>query len=187
MQTAAASSPSAPVIRPACEADMAAIQRIYAHAVLHGLATFELEPPDTAEMTARWRAIRAAGYPYLAAVEPGEGGALLGYAYASAFRPRPAYRFAVENSVYVDPALHRRGAGRALLAGLIAACEAGPWRQMIAVIGDSANAASIGLHAALGFRHAGLLAGTGFKFGRWVDSVYMQRPLGPGAGTPPAG
>jgi phosphinothricin acetyltransferase len=167
-----------------CEAaDIPAIAAIYGHSVTHGLASFELEPPDAEEMLKRRAAILAAGYPYIVAV--GEGGRVLGYAYASAWRARPAYRFGCENSVYVAPDAGRGGIGRALLGALIERCAAKGLRLMIAVIGDSGNAASIGLHTAMGFRPAGVLPATGWKHGRWVDTVLMTRPLGEGATTPP--
>jgi phosphinothricin acetyltransferase len=164
--------------------DIPAIAGIYGHWVTHGLASFELDPPDAAEMARRREAVLAGGYPHL--VAEGQGGRVLGYAYASAFRTRPAYRFGVENSIYVAPDAPRAGIGRALLSALIEGCTARGFRLMIAVIGDSGNAPSIGLHAALGFRHAGLLPATGWKHGRWVDTVLMTLPLGEGAGTPPA-
>ena len=170
------------LVRDATEADMTAIQAIYAAEVLHGLATFEETPPGVEEMTARRAAVRAAGLPYLAAERDGR---VVGYSYATAFRPRPAYRHTIEDSVYVADGMHRQGVGRALLAALIARCEAGPWRQMVAVIGNRGNTGSIGLHAAHGFRHAGLLEAAGFKLGRWVDIVLMQRPLGAGNAAPP--
>jgi phosphinothricin acetyltransferase len=170
-------------IRPAEARDVPAIAAIYAHHVLHGLASFELEPPDEAEMERRRGEIAARGLPYLAAFE---GGELVGYAYAGPYRPRPAYRHTVENSVYVRPGRERRGVGRRLLAALLAECEARGMRQVVAVIGDSANHASIGLHESLGFRRAGVLRSVGYKFGRWVDSVQMQRELGPGDRAPPA-
>ncbi len=169
-------------VRDAVSADMAEIQEIYAHHVLHGLATFEEVPPSAAEMTGRRAAVLAAGLPYLAAEIDGR---VVGYSYATAFRARPAYRYTVEDSVYVRDGMAGRGIGVALLAELIRRCEAGPWRQMIAVIGDSANAASISLHRRLGFVHAGTLAAVGFKLGRWVDTVQMQRPLGDGSATSP--
>jgi phosphinothricin acetyltransferase len=169
-------------IRPAGPADIPAITRIYAHAVRNGTATFELEPPDEAEMTRRMTALLEGNFPYLAA---DSGGAVAGYAYAGLYRPRPAYRFTVEDSIYVDPNVHRRGVGRALLARLIGECEKRGFRQIIAVIGDSAQTASIEVHRALGFRHAGNLQNVGFKFGRWLDTVLMQRDLGPGATTKP--
>ena len=171
-------------IRPAAPDDIPAIAAIYAEAVRHGTASFELTPPDAAEMERRRAAILAAGYPYLVLEEDER---LLGYAYANAFRPRIAYRFTVEDSIYVDAAARGRGVGRALLAALIARCEEMGFRQMVAVIGDSANLGSIRLHAALGFAHQGTLAATGLKFGRWIDTVLMQRALGPGAGDVPQG
>ena len=170
------------LIRPATADDMARITAIYGVHARQGLASFEEAPPDEAEMTRRLASVRAAGLPYLTATI---GGAVVGYAYAGPYRARPAYRFTVENSVYVDPAQIGQGIGRALLAPLIAECAAAGRRQMIAVIGDSANAASIGLHAALGFRQVGILRSVGFKFGRWVDSVLMQRELGEGDASRP--
>jgi L-amino acid N-acyltransferase YncA len=161
-------------VRPSRDNDLDDLARIYAHHVLHGTATFELDPPTRDEMATRRAAILSQGLPYLVA---GQGGAVVGYAYASAYRPRPAYRFTVEDSVYVDPLHVGRGCGRALLAALIEHCERGAWRQMIAVIGDSGNRASIGLHERFGFRLAGTLHAVGFKFGRWVDTVLMQRTL----------
>lgn len=161
---------------------MGTVQAIYAHFVSHGRASFEEVPPDLAEMRRRREAVEAAGLPYLVAVQ---AGAILGYAYATAYRPRRAYRFTVENSVYVAPDGHGRGTGSRLLAAVIAACEAGPWRQMVAVIGDSANAGSIALHRRHGFTPVGTLANVGFKHGRWLDTVLMQRALGLGAGAPP--
>lgn len=169
-------------IRDAAEADLPAVQAIYARHVLHGFASFEEVPPETAELAARRAAVLAQGLPYLAAEIEGR---LVGYAYAGAYRPRPAYRHTIEDSVYVADGLAGRGIGRALLGALIERCEAGPWRQMVAVIGDSGNAASIALHEAFGFRRAGLLQSTGFKLGRWVDTVLMQRALGPGDTTLP--
>ena len=162
------------VVRDSRAEDMAEVQMIYAHHVLHGAASFEEEPPALVEMQRRRAEVLGRGLPYLVAEI---GGRVAGYSYASPYRARPAYRFTLENSVYVDRARPRAGIGRALLAALIGRCEAGDWRQMIAVIGDSANAASIGLHAELGFRHVGTLQAVGFKFGRWIDSVLMQRPL----------
>ena len=179
-----ASPPPPLIIRDSRAEDVPAIARIYAHWVRHGLASFELEPPAEAEMAARREALLAAGYPYLVATDAA-GGRVLGYAHARAYRTRPAYRFAVEDSVYVAPDTGRRGVGRALLPALVARCTGLGFRLMVAVIGDSANAPSIGLHAACGFRHAGLLPAIGWKHGRWVDSVLMTRPLGEGATTPP--
>jgi L-amino acid N-acyltransferase YncA len=172
-----------PVIRPSAEADIPAIADIYRDAVLHGTASFEIEPPGEPEMARRRAALIEAGYPYLVAER---GGAVLAYAYAGAYRTRPAYRATVEDSIYVAGPAQGRGIGRALLAALIAACERRGFRQMIAVIGDSASAGSIALHGRLGFSHAGVLKSVGYKHGRWLDSVLMQRPLGAGAAEPPA-
>jgi L-amino acid N-acyltransferase YncA len=171
-----------PTIRAANPADLPAITRIYDHAVRHGTASFEIAPPDEAEMARRFRALLEGGHPYLVAEHDG---AMLGYAYAGPYRTRPAYRWSVEDSIYVDPAAYRRGVGRALLDCLIAESAARDFRQMIAVIGDSAQTASIELHRAAGFRHVGTIESVGFKFGRWLDSVIMQRALGPGATTKP--
>jgi L-amino acid N-acyltransferase YncA len=176
------STPSV-IVRDATDHDIAAIQSIYAHHVLKGTASFEEIPPSAPQMTARWLDVQRLGLPYLVAQIDG---VVIGYAYASAYRPRPAYRHTVEDSVYVASGHHRLGIGRTLLAALIARCEAGPWRQMIAVIGDSANKSSIALHERFGFAHAGTLRNVGFKLGRWLDSVLMQRTLGPGADAPPA-
>jgi L-amino acid N-acyltransferase YncA len=172
-----------PTIRPAKTSDIPAITRIYAHAVEHGTASFELEPPDEAEMARRMADLTSRGFPYIVAEIDG---ALAGYAYVGPFRTRPAYRLTVENSVYVASDIQRRGVGRALLAALIAASEAAGHRQMIAVIGDSTQqAASIGLHTDAGFKHVGILPDTGFKHGRWLDTVLMQRALGDGGKTEP--
>jgi L-amino acid N-acyltransferase YncA len=173
---------SNPSIRAAGAADILAISRIYAHAVRHGTASFELEPPDEAEMARRQRALLEGGFPYLVAELDG---VVAGYAYAGPYRARPAYRFSVEDSIYVAAEAHRRGVGRALLDRLIVESEARGFRQMIAVIGDSAQLSSIELHRAAGFRLIGAIESVGFKFGRWLDSVLMQRPLGPGASTVP--
>jgi L-amino acid N-acyltransferase YncA len=173
---------SAPHVRPATPADIPAIARIYAHAVRHGTASFELEPPEEAEMTRRQRALLDGGYPYLVAEIDGS---VAGYAYAGPYRTRPAYRFSVENSIYVAPEAHRRGIGRVLLDALIAQCELRGYRLMIAVIGDSAQAPSIALHRAAGFKMVGAFEGVGYKFDRWLDSVLMQRPLGKGSSAPP--
>jgi L-amino acid N-acyltransferase YncA len=169
-------------IRPATSADIPAITRIYAHSVRTGTASFELEPPDEAEMLRRMQALLTGGFPYLAA---DIGGALAGYAYAGPYRPRPAYRYSVEDSIYIDANAQRRGVGRALLERLIEECERRGFRQMIAVIGDSAQTASIELHRTLGFRMIGNIEDVGYKFDRWLDSVLMQRALGPGATTRP--
>jgi L-amino acid N-acyltransferase YncA len=173
---------SATEIRSAVAADLPAITEIYDHAVRYGTATFELIAPDLAEMTRRFSALMDGGFPYLVAELDGR---VVGYAYAAAYRPRPAYRFTVENSVYLQPASHRRGIGRQLLQGLVAECEAHGYRQMIAVIGDSANAGSIGVHAQAGFQMIGTHPNVGFKFGRWLDTVMMQRELGHGGSTLP--
>ncbi|HVY00334.1 MAG TPA: GNAT family N-acetyltransferase [Pseudorhodoplanes sp.] len=170
------------IIRPAAAADIPAITRIYAHAVRHGTASFEIEPPDEAEMARRQKALLDSGYPYLVAEADT---AIAGYAYAGPYRTRPAYRFSVEDSVYVDPAMQRRGVGQSLLARLIDESQARGYRQMIAVIGDSAQTPSIELHRRLGFRLIGAIENVGFKHGKWLDTVLMQRPLGPGATTAP--
>ena len=170
-------------IRPTSAADLPSITEIYAHEVSQGTATFELVPPDLAEMTRRFQALMDGGFPYFVAVLEGR---VAGYAYAGPYRPRPAYRFAVENSVYLQPAIHRRGIGQQLLQRLISECEARGFRQMIAVIGDSANAGSIGVHKKCGFQMIGTHPSVGFKFGRWLDTVMMQLPLGDGASTLPA-
>jgi L-amino acid N-acyltransferase YncA len=175
-------SGAAPTIRPSRDADVAAIAAIYGHHVLHGVASFEEVPPDPDEIARRRAAILAHGLPYLVAER---GGRVIGYSYAGLFRPRSGYRFTVEDSIYIDPAEVGRGVGRALLEPLIVRCSERGHRQMVAVIGGSETIASIRLHAALGFMHAGLLPAIGFKLGRWVDVVLMQRALGPGAGTLP--
>jgi phosphinothricin acetyltransferase len=170
-------------IRPVEAGDLEAIARLYAHHVVHGLASFEESPPEPAEMRRRWSAIVDAGLPYVCATE--SSGLLLGYAYAGPYRPRSAYRFTVEDSVYVAPGAAGRGVGRALLRRLIEICTHLGKRQMIAIIGDSGNAASIALHRACGFELTGTFTAIGFKHGRWVDSVLMQRRLGPGSATLP--
>ncbi len=169
-------------VRPAAEGDLADVQAIYAHHVRTGLASFEEEPPSLEEMRERHRRITHEGFPYLVAEF---GGMVAGYGYCSLYRTRSAYRYAVEDSVYVRPESVGKGVGTALLSRLIERSEALGYRQMIAVIGDSANAASIGLHASLGFLRVGTLRSVGYKRERWVDSVLMQRALGPGDGTPP--
>jgi len=174
--------PGAAAIRDAREADMAAVQAIYAHHVRHGLGTFEEAPPPLDDMKARHAAIVGAGMPWLVAEVDGR---VAGYAYAGPFRAREAYRHTLEDSVYVGEDFARRGVGRALLAALIARCEAGPWRQMLAVIGDSGNDGSVELHRAFGFSHIGTMKAVGFKHGRWVDVVIMQRALGEGDATLP--
>jgi L-amino acid N-acyltransferase YncA len=165
------------LIRDSKDLDIAAVHAIYAYYVLHGSASFEEEPPSAAELARRRADVLGRGLPYLVAEIDD---VVVGYAYASPYRARSAYRFSIENSVYVDHRHHRRGIGRALLAALIERCERGAWRQMIAVIGDSANVSSIALHEQLGFRMVGALRSVGFKFGRWVDTVLMQRELGAG-------
>jgi L-amino acid N-acyltransferase YncA len=169
-------------VRPATRADVPAITRIYGHSVEHGTASFELSAPDEAEMTRRFNELTTNGFPYLVAVVDG---AVVGYAYAGPYRARPAYRFTVENSVYVAHDSHRRGVGKVLLQALIEACTEKGFRLMVAVIGDSNQAASIGLHENAGFKHAGVFENIGYKFDRWLDSVLMQRALGPGASKPP--
>jgi L-amino acid N-acyltransferase YncA len=169
-------------VRDAARGDLAAIQAIYAHHVLHGLASFEEIPPDIEELRRRHADVTERGLPYLVAARHAE---VLGFGYCAPYRARSAYRYVLEDSVYVREGEGGQGLGSALLAELLARCERLGYRQVIAVIGDSANAASIALHAHFGFVRAGTLRSTGYKFGRWVDSVLMQRPLGTGDGTPP--
>lgn len=171
-----------PLIRPSRDEDLDAITRIYGHHVLHGTGTFETTPPTLAEMTARRADVLGKGLPWLVAEE---GGQVLGYAYGNWFKPRPAYRFSVEDSIYMDPAAHRKGLGRALLAELLAVLERTGTRKVMAVIGDSANAGSIGVHKALGFEPVGVVQSCGWKFDRWLDIVLMQKTLGAGDSTPP--
>ena len=172
-------------VRAAVPADLEAIAAIYAHHVESGTGSFELEAPTAGEMQRRWRDVVERGLPYLVATLPPHDATIAGYAYASLYRARPAYRHTVEDSVYVDPTCAGRGVGRALLAAIIDACAPLGYRQMVAVIGGSDNAASIGLHAALGFERVGCLTAVGRKFDRWLDTVLMQRALGPGAAAPP--
>lgn len=169
-------------IRPTTPADIPAIASIYAHAVETGTATFELEPPSEAEMLRRYEKLRAGPFPYIVAEIDGK---VAGYAYAGPFRERPAYRFTVEDSIYIDPAMHQRGIGKALMQELIRLSTEAGFRQMMAVIGDSAQAGSIGLHRSCGFRDAGVFKAVGYKFGRWLDTVQMQLPLGKGDTAPP--
>jgi L-amino acid N-acyltransferase YncA len=169
-------------IRPATPADIGAITRIYAHAVLHGTASFEIEPPDQAEMLRRQRTLLDNGYPYFAAEIDS---VVAGYAYAGPYRARPAYKWSVEDSVYVASDMHRKGIGGLLLRALIAAGTQRGYRQMIAVIGDSAQIASIAVHERAGFSHVGTLHSVGFKHGQWLDTVLMQRALGDGDATTP--
>ena len=170
------------LIRPVTFADVGAINRIYGQSVLTETASWELVPPDEAEMRRRMTALLDGGYPYFVATLDDN---LVGYSYASSYRPRPGYRFVVEDSIYVDPAYQRQGIARRLLSTVIDACAAQGKRQLIAVIGDSANHASIALHQSLGFSHTVCLPSIGFKFGRWLDSVMMQRALGAGDTTLP--
>ena len=171
-----------PAIRPATPADIPAITAIYGHAVKHGTATFEIEAPGEAEMCDRLRVLSDGGFPYLVAEVDG---AVRGYAYAGPYRTRIAYRHTLEDSIYIAPDLHGRGIGRTLIERLLADATARGFRQMIAVIGDSGQLASIALHRAAGFGMVGTFEAVGFKFGRWLDTVLMQRPLGPGAQTTP--
>mgnify|MGYP006201262907 FL=1 len=173
-----------PLIRPSRDEDLDAITRIYGHHVLHGTGTFETTPPSLADMTSRRADVLAKGLPWLVAEDNGQ---VLGFAYGNWFKPRPAYRFSVEDSIYMDPSAHRKGLGRALLAELLAVLERTGTRKVMAVIGDSANAGSIGVHKALGFEPVGVVQSCGWKFDRWLDSVLMQKTLGAGDSTPPQG
>ncbi|MDB5462002.1 MAG: phosphinothricin N-acetyltransferase [Phenylobacterium sp.] len=172
------------IVRPATEADAEALAAIYGDAVLHGFGTFEEEPPSAADMDARRRAIAERGLPYVVAEQDGQ---VLGFAYAAPFRLRAAYRYTLEDSVYVAPDAAGKGVGRAMLAAVIEACEALGVRQLMAVIGDSGNSASIGLHRSLGFEQTGVGRSVGFKHGRWVDIVHMQKPLNGGDSQEPTG
>jgi L-amino acid N-acyltransferase YncA len=175
--------PRSPIlVREARESDMPAVEAIYRYHVTSGLASFEEVAPDLEELMHRRAEVLKRGLPYLVAERDGR---IVGYAYAGPYRTRSAYRHTVEDSVYVDHQALRQGVGRALIAVLIERCAALGYRQMVAVIGDSGNDSSIGAHAALGFREVGRLPAVGFKLGRWVDSVIMQRPLGPGSTTLP--
>jgi L-amino acid N-acyltransferase YncA len=169
-------------VRPAAPPDLPAIQAIYAHHVRHGLASFEEEAPSLDEIRRRFDDVTRRGLPYLVA---DFGGSVAGYGYCAPYRARSAYRYALEDSVYVRPDVQGRGVGGALLAELIRRCETAGYRQLVAIIGDSAHAASIALHASQGFLRVGTLRSVGYKLGRWVDSVIMQRPLGRGDATPP--
>lgn len=169
-------------IRPSSDTDLPAIQAIYAHAVEHGTGTFETEVPSVDEMSRRRAEVLGRNLPWLVAER---GGQVLGYAYANYFRPRLAYRFCLEDSIYLAPAAQGQGVGRLLLAELISRCEAAGARQMLAVIGDANNAGSVGVHTALGFTHTGVLKCAGWKFGRWLDVVMMQRTLGLGDSVAP--
>ena len=172
------------IVRSATEADAEALAAIYGDAVLHGFGTFEEDPPSAADMDARRRAVQERGLPYLVAELEGQ---VLGFAYAGPFRPRAAYRYTLEDSVYVSPQAKGKGVGRAVLAAVIAACETLGIRQLMAVIGDTQNARSIGLHRSLGFEQTGVGRSVGFKHGRWVDIVHMQKALNGGDKTPPSG
>lgn len=165
------------LLRNATDADLRAVQSIYAHWVTHGTGSFEIDPPTVDEMSKRRHDVLSKGLPYLVAEA---AGVVRGFAYANWLRPRPAYRFSVENSVYVHRDACRSGVARLLMAELMTRCEQAGARQMVAVIGDSANTGSLRLHTAMGFRHIGTLQSTGWKFDRWLDTVFMQRPLGLG-------
>lgn len=169
-------------VRDLSPADLEAVTRIYNHHVAHGTGTFDETARSVAELAEKYETVRTAGLPWLVAEDDG---GILGYAYAGLFHTRSAYRFTIEDSVYIDPAFHRRGVGRALLAELVARCEALGFRQMLAVIGDSENHGSIELHRSLGFAHRGICRSLGLKFGRWLDVVYMQRSLGEGDSAAP--
>jgi phosphinothricin acetyltransferase len=170
------------ILRPSQEPDLPAITAIYGHHVLHGSGTFETEPPTLADMRARRAEVLARHLPFLVAEE---GGHIVGFAYCNWFKPRPAYRFSAENSIYLAPDAHRRGLGRALLAELAAQAQAAGVRKLIAVIGDSANAGSIGVHRSVGFEQVGVLKSCGWKFERWLDVVLMEKTLGAGNSRPP--
>ena len=171
-----------PLIRSSRDGDITAITAIYAHHVLHGTGSFETEPPSVADMTTRRADVLSKGLPYLVAEDDGK---IVGFAYGNWFKPRPAYRYSVEDSIYLAPDLHRKGLGRAMLAELLARCEAVGIRKMMAIIGDSANAGSVGVHRALGFEQVGVIEACGWKFGAWRDIVIMQRVLGLGNTHPP--
>ncbi len=171
-----------PLIRPSRDEDIAAITAIYTHHVLHGTGTFEIDPPTPAEMTARRADVLAKGLPYLVAEE---GGQVTGFAHCNWFKPRPAYRFSAEDSIYMAPGAGGRGLGRALLAELAARAEAAGVRKLIAVIGDSANLGSLGVHRSVGFEHVGVLKSCGWKHGQWRDVVLMEKTLGAGDTTSP--
>jgi L-amino acid N-acyltransferase YncA len=169
-------------IRPSCEQDLPAITAIYAHHVLHGTGTFETDPPSEADMAARRADVLGKGLPYLVAEE---GGRVLGYAYCQWFKPRPAYRFSAEDSIYLHPDAQGKGLGKTLLAELERQAEAAGIRKLIAVIGDSANKGSVGVHRTLGFKPVGVIQSCGWKFGKWLDIVLMEKQIGAGDSTPP--
>jgi L-amino acid N-acyltransferase YncA len=170
-----------PMIRPSRDEDIASITAIYAHHVLNGTGTFEIDPPSVADMTGRRADVLSKGLPYIVAEEAGQ---VIGYAYCTWFKPRPAYRFSAEDSIYLAPGVHGKGIGRALLAELAAQAERVGIRKLIAVIGDSSNAGSVGVHRSLGFEHVGILKSCGWKFDQWLDVVLMEKALGPGDSTP---
>lgn len=174
---------SAYALRPATSDDVAAVTAIYAHAVLHGTATYEIDPPDEAEMRARFEALRRQSYPYIVACDV--HGTVAGYAYAGPFRARPAYRWSVEDSIYIDPAHKGAGLGVMLIDRLVELCEEAGFRQMIAVIGGADHTPSIRIHEKAGFSRIGVFEGSGFKFGRWIDTLLMQRRLGEGNASIP--
>ena len=173
-----------PLIRPSTDNDVAAITAIYRHHVLHGTGTFEIEPPSENDMFARRADVLAKALPYLVVEDQGQ---IVGFAYCNWFKPRPAYRYSAEDSIYMASDAHRRGLGRALLAELCASAERAGVRKLIAVIGDSANASSVGVHQRVGFRHVGTIASCGWKFERWLDIVLMEKPLGFADTQPPVG
>ncbi len=170
------------LIRPSHDKDLPAITAIYAHHVLHGTGTFETEPPSAADMATRRADVLSKGLPYLVAEHDGQ---FAGFAYGNWFKPRSAYRYSVEDSIYLAPNLHRKGLGRALLSEFLTRCEAADIRKVMAIIGDSANVGSIGVHRALGFVHVGAIASCGWKFGAWRDIVIMEKTLGAGDTQPP--
>ncbi len=184
LSSPAATMNSPALIRPSLEQDIPAITAIYAHHVLNSTGTFETEPPSLADMTARRADVLGKGLPYLVAELNGE---IAGFAYGNWFKPRPAYRYSVEDSIYLAPGLQGKGLGRALLAELLVCCEAAGIRKVMAIIGDSANTASVGVHKALGFEEVGQVKSCGWKFGAWRDIVIMQKSLGAGDSTPPDG
>ena len=169
-------------IRPLTPTDLASVTTIYAHHVLHGTGTFETEPPSEDAMSQRWADVQSKGLPWLVLEQDDQ---VMGFAYANWFKPRPAYRFSAEDSIYLHPNAAGQGHGRALLQALLAELEAMGVRQVLAVIGDSANGGSIGVHRSMGFEHTGILKASGWKFGQWLDVVLMQKSLGQGASTPP--
>ena len=171
-----------PLIRPSRDEDLPAITAIYAHHVNHGTGSFETEAPSTVDMASRRADVLSKGLPYLVAEQDG---VVVGFAYGNWFKPRPAYRYSVEDSIYLAPGLHRKGLGRALLAELLARCEAAGIRKVMAIIGDSDNAGSVGVHRSAGFQTVGTIDGCGWKFGAWRDIVIMQKTLGSGATQPP--